>query len=81
MACCTARTTAAGASSSPDIRPRRSRPGWENGVVGTVDGQQLLAWDRLHRGMAWASAGLESLTLRAFRDRIPVIRRFSYTLP
>ncbi|WP_329061253.1 hypothetical protein [Amycolatopsis sp. NBC_01480] len=49
--------------------------------MGTVDGQQLLAWDRLHRGMAWASAGLESLTLRAFRDRIPVIRRFSYTLP
>ena len=64
-----------------DLQPRRSRLGWENGVVGTVDGQALPGWNRLHQGMARASAGLDSLTLGAFHDWTPVIRRFSYTLP
>lgn len=64
-----------------DLQPRRASLGWENGVVGTVDGKQLQAWTRLHRGMAQASTGLEPLTLGDFQGWVPVIRRFSYTLP
>jgi hypothetical protein len=43
--------------------------------------EQLPAWTRLHRGMARASTDLEPLPLGDFQGWVPMIRRFSYTLP